>query len=575
MHVSLYRKYRPARFCEVVGQDSAVNMLRSSCLEKRLGHAYMFSGPRGCGKTTAARILAKAVNCESLTADGEPCCECSSCRAVVDGDHMDVMEIDGASNRGIDQIRELKSHVGLASFTGGVKVYILDEVHMLTMEAFNALLKTLEEPPASVMFVFATTEPHKVPVTIRSRCMHIPFHRISTEDMVSHLRLIASSEGFETEEPALWEISRSADGALRDALSMAEQALALGNGRLSSEALRNMLGGGSRAEMERLVSSLRSDPAAASVMLRDMLGMGISPERFLDALYPVLRDMWVFSLWGERSAAGASLSAEEMEFLRSEVPHWGAKQLGRACSSCAALFPKARWGLSTNVFSGVLLQELLSAAGPAPDQTGTSHVPGPAARPIEQQRDGAPPVLSRTAAPEVRTEVPPERPSAVPAIPDATPEAVAELPELMARILANDMALSAALVDARISVSDGKVVVDSSDSSPPARAILESPRSRAVISSALGLDRPDQDASTPISALQDVIAAAAGRERAQAPSGTRTHSGMTIEEISARLGADLLVSKGQSREDDEELMEKSEDIPIPHDAEDAGDHSDD
>ncbi|MDR3353933.1 MAG: DNA polymerase III subunit gamma/tau, partial [Synergistaceae bacterium] len=171
MHVSLYRKYRPVRFKDVVGQDAAVSMLRMSCAEKRLGHAYMFSGPRGCGKTTAARILAKAVNCKNLSGDGEPCCECESCLAIAAGDHLDVMEIDAASNRGIDQIRELKAHVGLAPFTGGVKLYILDEVHMLTMEAFNALLKTLEEPPRSVMFVFATTEPNKVPVTIRSRCL--------------------------------------------------------------------------------------------------------------------------------------------------------------------------------------------------------------------------------------------------------------------------------------------------------------------------------------------------------------------------------------------------------------------
>ncbi len=195
MYVSLYRKYRPQTFSEVVGQDAATNLLRASFLDGRLGHAYLFSGPRGCGKTTAARLLAKIVNCENPTPAGEPCCVCRSCIAVVGGDHMDVMEIDGASNRGIDQIRELKSHVGLASFMGRSKVYILDEVHMLTMEAFNALLKTLEEPPSSVLFIFATTEPHKVPVTIRSRCQHIPFHRIGAEDMVAHLKHIAVLEG--------------------------------------------------------------------------------------------------------------------------------------------------------------------------------------------------------------------------------------------------------------------------------------------------------------------------------------------------------------------------------------------
>ncbi|MDR3281032.1 MAG: DNA polymerase III subunit gamma/tau, partial [Synergistaceae bacterium] len=367
MHVSLYRRYRPRLFGEVVGQDAANALLRSSFLEQRLSHAYLFSGPRGCGKTTAARLLAKVVNCQAPTPEGEPCCVCDSCRAVASGEHMDVMEIDGASNRGIDQIRELKSHVGLASFMGGMKVYILDEVHMLTMEAFNALLKTLEEPPSSVMFIFATTEPHKVPVTIRSRCQHIPFHRISTERIVSRLCDIARAEAIAAEDSALWEIARNADGALRDAISLFEQAVALGHGGLGMDSVRALFGGGARAEMERWIVEVREHPDDASASLKSALDLGVSPERFLDGLFPLLRDMWAFSLWGEKSFAGASLSEEEKDFIESEAPQWDSSSLRRCAMACASLFPRARFGLKNDVFSGLLLFELLAATMDVPE----------------------------------------------------------------------------------------------------------------------------------------------------------------------------------------------------------------
>jgi DNA polymerase-3 subunit gamma/tau len=496
----------------------------------------MFSGPRGCGKTTAARILAKAVNCLDLTGDGEPCCVCQSCRAIVAGDHMDVMEIDGASNRGIDQIRELKSHVGLSSFMGGVKAYILDEVHMLTAEAFNALLKTLEEPPPSVMFIFATTEPHKVPVTIRSRCLHIPFHRIPTDKMATHLAWIMESEGCAAEEQAIWEISRGADGALRDALSMAEQAIALGSGSLTSDAVRSMFGGGSRAEMELWISSLRSDPAAASGMLKELLGAGVSPERFLDALYPIFRDLWAYSLWGERSFAGMSLSGEEMDFLRAEAIHWSSDRLRAACSACAALFPKARWGLGAEVFSGMLLFDLMAASD--------------AARPAAP---AVPAALHGRAKPVAAQVMPVEPPKRAPAKQRPLEEERAadapqmDIPEAFTPLWEGDLALCAALIDVRISRAGDGLSFDYSEAAPFAKAMLESPRAQAMVARALGCvpEAPERTPLIPMPQARD-----SGRAGGEAPPHRQGLSMSTIEEISARLGADLLMSKQLNLEDE-------------------------
>lgn len=233
MYISLYRKYRPQTFSDMVGQSAAVSVLQESLKENKLGHAYLFSGPRGCGKTSAARLVAKSLNCQNLSSDYEPCGECSSCIGIALCEHLDVIEIDGASNRGIGEIRDLKSHVNLKPLSAPYKVYIIDEVHMLTEPAFNALLKTLEEPPANVIFLLATTEPHKVPVTIRSRCQHIPFHRISIADMISRIKYVCEKENIIFEDEAVWELARQADGALRDSLSLTEQAVALGRGNLT------------------------------------------------------------------------------------------------------------------------------------------------------------------------------------------------------------------------------------------------------------------------------------------------------------------------------------------------------
>jgi len=358
MYVSLYRRYRPQRFSDMVGQSAAVSVLCESLKEGRLGHAYLFSGPRGCGKTSAARLVAKSLNCPNLKLEFEPCGECASCLSIASGEHLDVIEIDGASNRGINEIRDLKSHVNLKPLGAQYKVYIIDEVHMLTEAAFNALLKTLEEPPANVVFLLATTEPHKVPVTIRSRCQHIPFHRISIEDMVKRINYVCECENIAMETEAVWEVARQADGALRDALSITEQAVALGKGSLTLDSVRDLTGGSNRSEMERWISSLRTSPEKAAAALGAMLAKGISAERFTESLFSVFRDLWMYSLWGEGAFNALELSDAERGFIEKEAGEWTATRLRAACMFCGRLLPRTRFGMRLEVFSGLVMLEL-------------------------------------------------------------------------------------------------------------------------------------------------------------------------------------------------------------------------
>ena len=224
-YTALYRKWRPKTFDEVRGQDHIVRTLKNQIQSDRIGHAYLFCGTRGTGKTSIAKIFARSVNCENPQ-DGNPCCTCSMCKRIEAGNSLNVVEIDAASNNGVDDVREIRNQVQYPPSEGKYRVFIIDEVHMLSAGAFNALLKTLEEPPAYVIFILATTEVNKIPVTILSRCQRYDFRRISVQTIAGHLMELAKSEGIDAEERAIRYIARVADGSMRDSLSLLDQCAA-------------------------------------------------------------------------------------------------------------------------------------------------------------------------------------------------------------------------------------------------------------------------------------------------------------------------------------------------------------
>ncbi|MFD2117537.1 DNA polymerase III subunit gamma/tau [Paenibacillus yanchengensis] len=298
-HIALYRAWRPQTFQDMVGQQHIVQTLQNAIREQRVSHAYLFSGPRGTGKTTAAKVLAKAVNCTQGPAGSfvEPCNHCAACEGITSGTIMDVVEIDAASNRGIDEIREIRDKVRYAPSEVRMKVYIIDEVHMLTTEAFNALLKTLEEPPGHVIFILATTEPHRLPATIVSRCQRFDFRQVSLEEQTARLLHICTTEGIQAEPSAIAYIARLSEGGMRDAISLLEQTAAFAGGNITLDMAVDVTGGIAAEQFYQLAQAIQERNAAVVLTLVEgLMQAGKSADKCMENLVYYFRDLLVIKL---------------------------------------------------------------------------------------------------------------------------------------------------------------------------------------------------------------------------------------------------------------------------------------
>lgn len=291
---ALYRKWRPRKFADVVGQSHITKTLQNAILNNQFSHAYLFSGPRGTGKTSAAKIFAQAINCERAPSE-EPCNECQACRGILDGSISDVIEMDAASNTSVEDVRDIREHVKYASTTVPYKVYIIDEVHMISTSAFNALLKTLEEPPKHVVFILATTEPHKIPLTIISRCQRFDFKPISSRAIVQRMRHIVNEEEISASDEALHAIALAAEGGMRDALSMLDQAISYSDGEVSLEDVLAVTGGVSQHILTNIVTAMYNEDIQTSLARFDeLIQNGKDPARFVYDMIYFLRDLLLY-----------------------------------------------------------------------------------------------------------------------------------------------------------------------------------------------------------------------------------------------------------------------------------------
>ena len=310
----LARKYRPQKFSEVIGQEHVTRTLKNALEQGRTAHGYIFSGHRGIGKTTVARILAMALNCRSSDKPvAEPCGVCESCTEIRAGNSVDVIEIDAATNRGIDEIRELREGTRYRPARDRFKIYILDEAHQITDAAFNALLKTLEEPPGHVVFMLATTQPEDIPQTIRSRCQHFSFRAVGFEEILNQLKDLSGRENIEADEDALALLAEAGDGSMRDALSILDQAIASSTGRLTAEQVRNLVGAAPSGVLEEVMQAVAQGSSETVLRLVDrLISEGHSPTHFARQMVRFLRNTVVARIAGAESSL-LQISSDERQ----------------------------------------------------------------------------------------------------------------------------------------------------------------------------------------------------------------------------------------------------------------------
>jgi DNA polymerase-3 subunit gamma/tau len=428
-HLSLYRRWRPQRFAEVVGQEEVVRTLKNAVMAGETSHAYLFAGERGIGKTSIARILARAVNCLEPH-EGEPCNQCANCTTILAARSLDILEIDGASNRGIDHIRKLREEVNFAPTDLFAKVYIIDEVHMLTNEAFNALLKTLEEPPAHAMFIFATTEPHKLPRTIVSRCQAFEFRRLSPERIAGRLREVADAEKIELSDEAEGLIARRAGGGMRDALVMLEQVASYEGGLITESAVLDMLGLASRDTQLAFVDALeRGAQAELLATIESLVERGKDLELFLADVIQLLR---------ERIISGGENAQRAVQLARGLLDIKG--DLFRALDRQILL----EIGVLT-------LAATTAAEGNSPRETKPQTAKQPSNSPARKPAEAKAPGASESVKPA-------ESPQSA-AVAQLTPEAQAKWQKMLESVETERIAVAAYLTEAAPSLEEHRLVL--------------------------------------------------------------------------------------------------------------------
>ena len=361
-YTALYRKFRPDNFADVKGQDHIVTTLTNQIKHNRIGHAYLFCGTRGTAKTTVAKILAKAVNCEHPV-NGSPCNECAMCKAIQAGTAMNVIEIDAASNNGVDNIREIREEVSYRPTEGKYKVYIIDEVHMLSTGAFNALLKTLEEPPSYVMFILATTEAHKIPITILSRCQRYDFHRITIDTIAARLDELLKVEGVEAEEKAVRYVAKAGDGSMRDALSLLDQCIAFYLGQeLTYDKVLEVLGAVDTEVFSKLLRKvIRGDVTGSIHILEELIVGGRELSQFVGDFTWYMRNLLLVKT-SENPEEAIDVSSDNMKLLKEESTMLDVETLMRYIRIFSDLSNQIRYATQKRVLVEIALIKLCRPA---------------------------------------------------------------------------------------------------------------------------------------------------------------------------------------------------------------------
>ena len=368
---ALYRETRPEVFSEILGQDSIVKILKHQVATGTVSHAYLFTGTRGTGKTTTARILAKAVNCEAPDIEGRPCGKCDACRQIAEGTFVDVIEIDAASNNGVDNIRELRESVNYPPAVGRVKVYIIDEVHMLSTGAFNALLKTLEEPPENVIFILATTNPEKLPQTVLSRCMRLDFKRVPQRILADHMKDICSSRGVEIDDDALRLLASNADGSVRDSLSILEQCLSSGEKRLTRDLVLDFLGTVSEEFYLELTDHVMAgDISSAFILIDRALSEGKDVRQIMKDWMGHCRSLLI-AKYVDDPVDLLNLSEENIALLKKQAAGIELSDINRAIITLAKAINDARYSSQARILLEVAVVSIASGMeyGEVPEGT--------------------------------------------------------------------------------------------------------------------------------------------------------------------------------------------------------------